>query len=170
MLRYRQEELKDEIEAAFAKTVYKNHIATNGLKAYLDRIAFLRKMQPMRDLDIVKINELHSHITNKLDVDIETIGDFTIDQAQFLGFDEAQHCLREVLKKQIKFYPISRANIQSVRDTFMSSKIIDLSDAQLLTDAGRIFPDLKEAKMIFRHSDNFTQHPKTKVVSSTTSP
>lgn len=33
----------------------------------------------MRDLDTVKINELHHHIIHKMDIEIETIGDFNID-------------------------------------------------------------------------------------------
>lgn len=33
----------------------------------------------MRDLDVIKINELLRHIIYKSDVDIETVGDFNID-------------------------------------------------------------------------------------------
>ena len=36
-------------------------------------------MEPMRDLDTIKINELHDNLIYKLNIEIETIGDFNID-------------------------------------------------------------------------------------------
>ena len=38
-------------------------------------------MKPYRDLDVIKINELHKNIVHKIDIEIETIGDFNIDLA-----------------------------------------------------------------------------------------
>ena len=49
----------------------------------------MRKMEPHRDLDIVKINELHNHIINRVKVDLDRIGEFNVDNAQFVGFDQA---------------------------------------------------------------------------------
>lgn len=33
----------------------------------------------MRDLDVIKINDLLNHIIHKTDIDIDTVGDFNID-------------------------------------------------------------------------------------------
>jgi hypothetical protein len=70
-------------------------------------------MQPMRDLDVIRIIELHTHLIKKLDVDIETIGDFNIDQAQFTGFQEAARLLNE-LTDSMKFLPLSRSTVTTV--------------------------------------------------------
>jgi len=37
----------------FANVEYKNHMAANGLKAYIARAKYLLELQPKRDLDII---------------------------------------------------------------------------------------------------------------------
>ena len=44
-------------------------------------------MEPMRDIDNIKINELHDNALN-LDIEIDTIGDYMIDLAKLQGFLE----------------------------------------------------------------------------------
>lgn len=71
----------------------------------------------MRDLDVIRIIELHAHLIKKLDVDIETIGDYSIDQAQFTGFQEAARLLSE-LTESMKFLPLSRSTVTTVQTCF----------------------------------------------------
>jgi hypothetical protein len=77
---------------------------------------------------MIRINELCNHILTKADIDIETITDFNLDQAQLYGFSEAQECIIRILDTEIKFVPLSRTRITNMKNAFTPSKIIDILD------------------------------------------
>ena len=77
---------------------------------------------------MIRINELCNHILTKADIDVDTITDFNLDQAQLYGFQAAQECIIRILDTEIKFIPLSRNHIANMKNTFTPSKIIDTLD------------------------------------------
>jgi hypothetical protein len=53
----------------------------------------------MRDIDNIAINALQDYMI-KLDIDIETVGDFNIDKAKIIGFSECQQGIRDILDEK----------------------------------------------------------------------
>lgn len=116
-----------QIDAEFEKVQEKTHYSINGLRALIERLKFLQKMEPMRDIDYIKINELHDYSLN-LDIELDTVGDFQIDKARFTGFHETQQLLRSLVDEKLRFLPVSRARLETTRRAFEGSTILDWKD------------------------------------------
>lgn len=125
-------------------------------------------MKPVRDVDMIKINELCNHVLSKTDIDLETLGDFHIEQSTLVGFQAVQECILRILDTELKFLPISRSTINTVENCLQQSKVLKCADSQLMVDLTKIVPSLVNSKLIFRHSDNNVTDKVMRVTSTTT--
>ena len=83
-------------------------------------------MQPQRDIDFIKINDLTNNILYKSDIDLKTITDFDLSKESILrGFDDVRDALRRAISEKIEFLPISVTQLLHINSMLSSSKILD---------------------------------------------
>ena len=72
----------------------RNKLTLKGLQAYSARLGYLYQMQPKKDLDILKINNLTEDSLFNNEIDLNTISEFQIgEHSKFLGFSAVKQAL-----------------------------------------------------------------------------
>lgn len=56
-----------------------------------------------------------------------------------------------------------------MRKSFEGSKIVDSRDESMMSDLAQLLINLKQSKLLMRHSDNKMADPNTRIVSNSTS-
>ncbi|TNV87483.1 hypothetical protein FGO68_gene7976 [Halteria grandinella] len=121
MLEVKYSEIYSKINRAFEECAEESEAMKVGFSAYLQRLYFLKAVNPQRDIDVLYINQLSDDLTS-LNVNTTFLHDFDVaTYSQFVNepIDRLQKSLTDYT-----FLDISERSLKQLKNNFIDSRIL----------------------------------------------
>lgn len=145
MLEIKYSELYSKINRVFEECAEESEAMKSGFQAYLQRLYFLKAVNPQRDIDVLYINQLSDDLTS-LNVNTAFLHDFDVaTYSQFMN--EPLQTLQSSLV-DYSFLDVSERSLKQLRNSFIDSRILK---AELITpEFCSMFPGIQMTELLYR--------------------